>query len=68
MPVSFRSREFVEYHRSFQQHAVPEVDGRLVVRLERTLAGLPPRVRRCHEVDARRVVVGAGIGFFAWMP
>ena len=57
--------QFVNYGLWFQQQAVPEVDRRRIVRIERNGAGfrLTPDAGDCCY--ARRVVVAGGIGSFA---
>lgn len=60
--------DFVEYGLWFQRHAVADVDTRLVNRVERSRVGLRIVLDDLESVQARRVVVSAGIGPFAWLP
>lgn len=68
VPVPVPLEDFVEYGRWFREQAVPEVDERLVMHIEHTRPGFRLVLDDGVEVDAQRVVVAAGIGFFAWMP
>jgi cation diffusion facilitator CzcD-associated flavoprotein CzcO len=67
VPVPVPVEDFVEYGRWFQERAVPEVDARLVVSLESARPGFRLLLDDGEEIDAHRVVVGAGIGYFAWV-
>jgi len=60
--------DFVEYGLWFQRRAVPDVDTRLVNRVERNGAGFRVDLDDGQSLEARRVVVSAGIGPFAWIP
>jgi hypothetical protein len=68
MAIPVPVEDFVENGRWFQQQDVPEVDERLVERLGHKRPGFRLVLEDGEELDARRVVVGAGIGFFAWVP
>lgn len=60
--------EFIEYADWFQTEAVPGVDPRRVVRVDGTRDGFRLALDDEGEVEARRVVVAAGLGPFAWRP
>ena len=60
--------DFVEYGLWFQRQAVPDVDTRLVDLVERNGAGFRVSLEDGQSLEARRVVVSAGIGPFAWVP
>lgn len=59
---------FVQYGLWYQQRAVPDVDRRPIVRVEIVRKGFRLRTSDGDTVDARRVVIAAGIGSFAWRP
>jgi hypothetical protein len=59
---------FVEYGLWFQRQAVSDVDSRLVNRVEPDGSGFRIALEDAESVQARRVVVAAGIGAFAWLP
>ena len=65
-PVSLE--DFIAYGRWFRKRAVSEIDERLVRLLERRDGGFRLTLEDGEHVDARRVVVAAGIGYFAWTP
>ena len=60
--------DFVEYGLWVQRQAVPDVDTRLVNRVDRNGAGFRVSLDDGESLEARRVVVSAGIGPFAWIP
>jgi FAD-dependent urate hydroxylase len=59
---------FIQYGQWFQQQAVPRVDRRKIARIERDTDGFRLLLEEGPSVFARRVVVAAGIGSFAWRP
>ena len=59
---------FVSYGLWFQHRAVPNLDPRRIVRIERHANGFQLVVDKGQDVLARRVVVAAGINSFAWRP
>jgi hypothetical protein len=59
---------FVEYGRWVQQQAVPGVDDREVVSVERENGGFRVTLADGDSTTAHRVVVAAGIARFAWRP
>ena len=59
---------FVDYGRWFQRQAVPELDDRRVVRVDRAPGGLQLELEDGEALSARRVVLAAGIASFAWRP
>jgi cation diffusion facilitator CzcD-associated flavoprotein CzcO len=64
-PVSLE--QFVEYGRWFQQQALPELDTRLVERVEKN-GNFSLALADGERVGAKRVVVAGGIMPFAWRP
>ena len=60
--------DFIAYGRWFQEHAVPEVDPRLVTIVRPEGDGFALTLGDGEHVRARRVVVAAGIAPFAWRP
>jgi cation diffusion facilitator CzcD-associated flavoprotein CzcO len=59
---------FVQYGRWYQQQAVPDVDQRAVDRIEPVPAGFRLHLEDGEAFVARRVIVAAGIGAFAYRP
>jgi hypothetical protein len=59
---------FVKYGRWFQREVAPQVDRRLVTRVEPATRAFHLRLEDGETVKARRVVVAAGIAPFAWRP
>ncbi len=57
--------DFVRYGRWFQSRAVPEVDSRLVSKVETTDGGFSVQLEGGELLRARRVVVAGGIAPFA---
>ena len=68
VPMPVPLAHFVEYGRWFQARAVPDVDERLVQRLDRDGLGFRLTLSDGVEVSALSVVVAAGIEPFAYMP
>jgi FAD-dependent urate hydroxylase len=68
IPTPVPLPDFVEYGRWFQSRAVPDVDQRLVQRLDRDGTGFRLTLSDEANVRARAVVVAAGIEPFAYMP
>ena len=70
--ASFRTpvplAEFIEYGLWFQRHAAPDVDTRLVSRIEQDGSDFRLVLDDGQSTTARRVIVAAGIGPFAWVP
>ena len=60
--------DFIAYGEWFQRRAVPDVDERKVQLVEPRSDGFRVTLEDGEPVDARRVVVAAGIGYFAWTP
>lgn len=60
--------DFISYGRWFQEHAVPDVDPRLVTMVRREGERFQLTLGDGELVRARRVVVAAGIAPFAWRP
>jgi cation diffusion facilitator CzcD-associated flavoprotein CzcO len=59
---------FTAYGRWFQQALVPDIDRRAVRRISSARAGFSVEIAGGERATARRVVVAAGIGRFAWRP
>ena len=59
---------FVGYGHWFQRQVVPDVDKRQVSRIESDSARFQLTLADGEKIKARRVVVAAGIGQFAWRP
>lgn len=59
---------FVRYGLWFQQQAVPSVDQRTIVNIERGEDGFRVALEDGTGVSARRVVIATGIGLLAWRP
>jgi FAD-dependent urate hydroxylase len=66
LPVPLQ--RFIEYGRWYQKQAVPDVDARSVERVEKSDSQFRITVEGGEIIRARRVVVAAGIGSFAWCP
>jgi thioredoxin reductase len=64
MPLS----DYVGYGRWFQEAAVPELDRRQVVRLDRSRGGFQLTLDDGERVRAQRVVMATGLGGFGWRP
>jgi hypothetical protein len=60
--------KFVAYGSWFQERAVPDVDHRLVARLDRDRGGFVIELEDGDRVRARRVIAACGIAPFAWRP
>jgi cation diffusion facilitator CzcD-associated flavoprotein CzcO len=60
--------DFVEYGLWFQRHAAPDLDTRLVSRVDQRGGGFELGLEDGESVTANRVIVAAGIGPFAWLP
>lgn len=65
-PVSLE--RFVRYGHWFQQQAVPNVDSRNVIGLEKRSATFQLLLQDGECWNARRVIVAAGIAAFPWRP
>jgi FAD-dependent urate hydroxylase len=59
---------FIRYGEWVQRRAVPDVEPREVVRVERAADGFAVTVDDGERLAARRVVVACGIARFAWRP
>jgi FAD-dependent urate hydroxylase len=59
---------FIDYGRWFQRQAVPDLDRRKVLQVERKPEGFQLALDTGEALHARRVVIAAGIGSFAWRP
>jgi cation diffusion facilitator CzcD-associated flavoprotein CzcO len=59
---------FVEYGRWFQRALVPDVDHRTVRVIDAAAGGFSIELEDGERLQARRVVVAAGIAPFAWRP
>jgi FAD-dependent urate hydroxylase len=68
VPAPVPLDRFVDYGRWFQGEIAPDLDRRLVERLDRNGAGFRLDLSDGEHVHARRVVVAAGISPFASIP
>jgi hypothetical protein len=68
IPTPIPLDQFVEYGLWFQRQAVPEVDRRRIMRVDKNPAGFCAHLEDGDQLVARRVVVAAGIGSFARRP
>jgi FAD-dependent urate hydroxylase len=59
---------FVDYGLWYQRQAVPDLDRRKIARVESDTRGFRLNLEEGETVLARRLVVAAGIGSFAWRP
>jgi FAD-dependent urate hydroxylase len=59
---------FVQYGVWYQKQAVPDLDRRKVISVETAPSGFRLTLDDGNQVAARRVVIAAGIGSFAWRP
>ncbi len=59
---------FVHYGRWYQRKAVPDLDQRMIARVERVPGGFQVSLADGEVLISRRVIVAAGIGSFAWRP
>lgn len=65
-PVPLES--FVRYGHWYQCHAVPDVDSREITGIKSDPKGFCVTLGDDEAIIARRVVIAAGIGAFAWRP
>lgn len=68
VPTPVPLRDFIDYGEWFQRQMVLDVDARLVASVAARNAGFRLILEDGELVYARRVVVAAGIGHFAWIP
>jgi FAD-dependent urate hydroxylase len=68
IPTPIALERFVEYGRWFQQQAVPNLDRREIVRIEKKSGGFLVTLGDGEQFHSRRVVIAAGIGSFARRP
>src|SRR3981081_3625748 len=59
---------FVDYALWYQRQAVPELDERRIACVESDVKGFRLNFEKGETVFARRLVIAAGIGSFAWRP
>lgn len=59
---------FVKYGLWYQRQAIPDLDQRKIVRVERSLSVFRLMLEGGEVVSSRRVIVATGIGSFAWRP
>jgi FAD-dependent urate hydroxylase len=65
IPTPIPLEQFVNYGRWFQTQAVPEVDRRLIQRIDQDARGLRVTLQDGEEIVCGRVVVAAGISAFS---
>ena len=68
IPTPIPLDRFVEYGLWFHRQAVPDIDRRRITRIERDSQGFRVTLTDGEQLQARRVVVAAGIGSFARRP
>jgi Pyridine nucleotide-disulphide oxidoreductase len=68
IPTPIPLEQFVNYGRWFQAQAVPEVDRRLIQRIDQDAQGLRITLQDGEEIVCGRVVVAAGISAFSRRP
>ncbi|HXX44148.1 MAG TPA: NAD(P)-binding domain-containing protein [Candidatus Acidoferrales bacterium] len=66
LPVPLQ--QFTQYGRWYQQRAVPDLDPREVVGIERAPNGFQGALSDGETFQSRRIVIAAGIKDFAWRP
>jgi cation diffusion facilitator CzcD-associated flavoprotein CzcO len=66
--AAVRLDDFVAYGRWFQSQVIPDLDRRMVVRVQSREAGFRILLDDGERIDAGRVVVAAGLIPFAWRP
>jgi cation diffusion facilitator CzcD-associated flavoprotein CzcO len=66
MPVPLEC--FVQYGQWYQKRAVPDLDRRRVTRINVDASGFRIELAAGDALQARRVIIAAGIGSFAWKP
>jgi cation diffusion facilitator CzcD-associated flavoprotein CzcO len=60
--------DFIAYGRWFQEHAVPDIDPRQVVRVDPRESGFVVSLEDGDRLESRRLLVAAGIASFACRP
>lgn len=68
IPTPIPLDRFVEYGLWFQRQAVPEIDRRRIIRIERDTHTFRVTLGDGEQLQSRRVVIAAGIGSFARRP
>lgn len=68
IPTPIPLDRFVEYGLWFQRQAVPDIDRRKIIRIEKNSNGFHLTLNDGEQFDSRRVVIAAGIGSFARWP
>ena len=68
VPEPIPIESFIDYGRWYQAREVPEVERERVDSIEPTRSGFRVRTAEGDELDARHVVVAAGMESFAWRP
>ncbi len=59
---------FVQYGMWYQRHAVPDLDRRRAVRIDRDAKGFRIALEDGAVVKSQRAIIAVGIGPFAWRP
>src|SRR5437867_2444773 len=59
---------FIQYGHWYQGRAIPDLDERMVARIESSPPGFRVILADGEVILSRRVVIAAGIGSFAWRP
>src|SRR5215510_3231107 len=66
--VPVRLESFIAYGLAFQKRFAPELQTKLVTKLERLSGGFRLRFSDDEELEARRVGVAVGISYFQYIP
>jgi cation diffusion facilitator CzcD-associated flavoprotein CzcO len=68
LPKPIPLERFLDYGKWFQRQAIPDVDRRRIVAVHREGTDFRLRLDSGEDLKARRVVVAAGLGYFAHIP
>jgi FAD-dependent urate hydroxylase len=68
VPSPIPLERFVDYGLWFQQQAVPDLDRRKIVRIQKAPQGFQVKLEDGEVLHSARVVIAAGIAAFAWRP
>ena len=68
LPVPLPLERFVEYGTRFQRQVVPDLDPRMLTRIQRDQRGFQVILEDGGSLQAARAIVAAGLSGFAWRP
>lgn len=68
LPDHIAVADFIDYGRWYQERAVPDLDERLVERVERTPRGFELTLEDGDACEAENVIVATGLDVFAYRP